>query len=147
MSVTDEQRRQICEKLEVETKRYESGQPGSLRAFNRIIQVALEAGFEIDEIGRENVIDFLIRTRKYYSTDQRSKQWILLELGMRQDFSNRKEEPGDTVSRRRLIKRWHKELQTKDLSLLNKVEVQCRNWDFETCYERILKWNRDGRIA
>jgi hypothetical protein len=147
MSVTDEQRRQIYEKLEVETKRYESGQPGSLRAFNRIIQVALEAGFEIDEIGRENVIDFLIRTRKSYSTDQRSKQWILLELGMRQDFSNRKEEPDNTVSRRRLIKRWHKELQTKDLSALNKVEVQCRNWDFETCYERILKWNRDDRIA
>lgn len=147
MSVTDEQRRQIYEKLEVETKRYESGQPGSLRAFNRIIQVALEAGFEIDEIGRENVIDFLIRTRKFYSTDQRSKQWILLELGMRQDFRNRNAETDDTVSRRRLIKKWHEELQTKDLSLLNKVEVQCRNWDFETCYERILKWNRDGRIA
>lgn len=147
MSVTDEQRRLISERLEIETKRYESGQPGSLRAFNRIIQVALQAGFEIDEIGRENIIDFLIRTRKSYSMDQRSKQWILLELGMRQDFRNRNAEPDDIVSRRRLIKKWHEELQTKDLSELNKVEVQCKNWDFETCYERILKWNRDDRIA
>ena len=147
MNSIEKQRQIISERLKKETERYESGQPGSLRAFNRIIQIALQAGFEIDEIGRENVINFLIRTRKSYSTDQRSKQWILLELGMRQDFRNRNADHDDTVSRRRLIKKWHEDLKSKDLSELNKVEVQCRNWDFETCYERILKWNRDGRIA
>ena len=147
MDITDEQRLMIANRLAIETERYEAGQPGSLRAFNRIVQVALQAGFEIDEIGRDNVIDLLVRTRKSYSTDQRSKQWILRELGMRQDFRNRNREPDDTVSRRRIIKKWHEELQNKDINQLNTVERECRNADFDTCYERILKWNREGRIA
>ena len=147
MEVSEAERQIIIDRLKIETERFESGQPGSLRAFNRIVEVALLTGFNIDEIGRDNVIQLLTLTRKEYTPSQKQKQWILLELGFAHSFANRAVLPDEEISRRRVIKKWHDELLSKDNGKLNRIEIQCKNWDFETCYQRILKWNRDGRIA
>jgi len=147
MEIPDIDRQIILDRLKVETQRFVCGQPGSLRAFNRIVEVALSAGCDIDEIGRENVIQLLKQTRREYTPSQKEKQWILLELGFAHSFANRSLASDEERSRRRIIKKWHDGLIKTDDSTLNKVERQCKNWDFDTCYERILKWNRDGRIA
>jgi len=132
--------------IAIAADRVRKGQPGGIKDLHQFVIAVIRDGWEIDEIGRDNLVTLLTQLEPTQKLEQKKKVEILRQLKGGMQFNDETQSPPKVPTFRSTVAGWHQQLQEKNPQQLSHVENRCREMDLQTCYEFVSKWNRAGRL-